>query len=76
MGAAHQQLRRDRCECKPRKVRASARPGHSFSDEAGNAEVRLVGRYAVSDRVHVRVDLEGTALDAPMRLAVTRMEIR
>lgn len=45
-------------------------------DEAGNAEVRLSGRYAVSDRVLVRADLEGTALDAPMRLAVTRMEIR
>jgi hypothetical protein len=45
-------------------------------DDAGNAEVRLAGRYAVSDRVLVRVDLEGTALDAPMRLAVQRMEIR
>ena len=44
-------------------------------DEAGNAELRLGGRYAVSDRVLVRVDLEGTALDAPMRLAVRRMEI-
>ncbi len=45
-------------------------------DEAGDAVVRLAGRYAVSDRVLVRVDLEGTALDAPMRLAVSRMEIR
>jgi hypothetical protein len=44
-------------------------------DAGGNAELRLIGRYAVSDRVLVRVDLEGTALDAPMRLAAIRTEI-
>lgn len=41
----------------------------------GHAEVRLAGRYAPGDRVLVRVDLEGTALDAPMRLAVRRITI-
>lgn len=42
----------------------------------GNAEVRLAGRYASGDRVLVRVDLEGTALDAPMRLHAARLVIR
>lgn len=41
----------------------------------GHVEVRLAGRYAPGDRVLVRVDLEGTALDAPMRLASARLEI-
>jgi hypothetical protein len=41
----------------------------------GHAEVRLTGRYATGDRVLVRVDLEGTALDAPMRLAAERLTI-
>lgn len=41
----------------------------------GHAEVRLTGRYTSGDRVLVRVDLEGTALDAPMRLAAVRLEI-
>jgi hypothetical protein len=41
----------------------------------GTATVRLVGRYASGDRVLVRVDLEGTALDAPMRLAAERLEV-
>lgn len=41
----------------------------------GHAEVRLTGRYAAGDRVLVRVDLEGTVLLAPMRLAATRLEL-
>ncbi len=41
----------------------------------GHAEVRLTGRYAAGDRVLIRVDLEGTALDAPMRLAAERLTI-
>ena len=41
----------------------------------GHAEVRLTGRYASGDRVLVRVDLEGTALLAPMRLAAVRLEL-
>jgi len=41
----------------------------------GHAEVRLTGRYTAGDRVLIRVDLEGTALDTPMRLAATRLEI-
>ena len=42
----------------------------------GHAEVRLTGRYTTGDRVLVRVDLEGTALDAPMRLAAERLTLR
>ncbi len=41
----------------------------------GHAEVRLTGRYASGDRVLVRVDVEGTVLLAPMRIAATRLEL-
>jgi hypothetical protein len=41
----------------------------------GQVEVRLAGRYAPGDRVLVRVDVEGTALDAPMRLAAVRLTL-
>lgn len=41
----------------------------------GVVEVRLAGRYAPGDRVLVRVDLEGTALETPMRLAAERLTL-
>jgi hypothetical protein len=41
----------------------------------GHAEVSLRGRYTSGDRVLVRVDLEGTILGAPMRLAAVRLDI-
>lgn len=57
-------------------VEDSALPRESVRVPAeGHAEVRLTGRYASGDRVLVRVDLEGTALLAPMRLAAVRLEM-
>ncbi len=56
-------------------------PADLFREERACAELdregeRLVGRYGIGERVFAAIEIDGDALDAPVRIATARMEVR